>query len=103
MYPRRVNSVCLGIFALAAAQVIIAVDKVHEAVLIIFRYEAELTLANRLLYPSYETVLIPCRDDMSLISSSIVKEVGHYGGDISKMVPAEIVEMVKNKLTERKL
>ena len=68
-----------------------------------FRYEAEMTLANRLLYPSYETVVIPCRDDMSLISSSIVKEVGHYGGDISKMVPAEIVEMVKNKLTERKL
>ena len=67
-----------------------------------FRYEAELTLANRLLYPEYETVLIPCRDDLSLISSSIVKEVGHYGGDISKMVPAEIVDKVKNKLTERK-
>ena len=63
-----------------------------------FRYEAELALANRLLYPEYDCLLLPCRDDMSLISSSIVKEVGHYGGDISKMVPAEIVDIVKDKL-----
>ena len=63
-----------------------------------FRYEAELALANRLLYPEYDCLLLPCRDDMSLISSSIVKEVGHYGGDISKMVPAEIVDIVQDKL-----
>ena len=63
-----------------------------------FRYEAELALANRLLCPEYDALLLPCRDDLSLISSSIVKEVGHYGGDISKMVPAEIVDMVKAKL-----
>ena len=63
-----------------------------------FRYEAELALANRLLYDKYDCLLLPCRDDMSLISSSIVKEVGHYGGDISQMVPAEIVDIVKAKL-----
>lgn len=63
-----------------------------------FRYEAELALANRLLYPNYDAVLLPCRDDLSLISSSIVKEVGLYGGDISKMVPAEIVDYVADRL-----
>lgn len=63
-----------------------------------FRYEAELALANRLLCPEYDCLLLPCRDDMSLISSTIVKEVGHYGGDISKMVPSEIVDTVKDKL-----
>ncbi len=62
-----------------------------------FRYEAEMALANRLLHPGYDAVLLPCRDDMSLISSSIVKEVGYYGGDISKMVPAEIIDVVKDK------
>ena len=62
-----------------------------------FRYEAELALANRLLYPGYDAILLPCRDDMSLISSSIVKEVGYYGGDISKMVPAEIIDTVNEK------
>lgn len=63
-----------------------------------FRYEAELALANRLLYPDYDAILLPCRDDLSLISSSIVKEVGYYGGDISKMVPAEIIDTVNAKL-----
>lgn len=63
-----------------------------------FRYEAEMALANRLLHPEYDVVLLPCRDDLSLISSSIVKEVGHYGGDISKMVPAEIADFISEKL-----
>ena len=62
-----------------------------------FRYEAELALANRLLCPEYDCLLLPCRDDLSLISSTIVKEVGHYGGDISKMVPSEIYDIVKAK------
>ena len=62
-----------------------------------FRYEAEMALANKMLYPSYDVTLLPCRDDLSLISSSIVKEVGSLGGDISGMIPAEIV----NEVTER--
>jgi len=63
-----------------------------------FRYEAEMALANRILHPEYDVVLLPCRDDLSLISSSIVKEVGYYGGDISKMVPAQIADFITNKL-----
>lgn len=63
-----------------------------------FRFEAEMALANRMLCSDYDVTLLPCRDDLSLISSSIVKEVGSYGGDISKMVPAEIVETVIDRL-----
>ena len=63
-----------------------------------FRYEAEMALANRMLYPEYDVVLLPCRDDLSLISSSIVKEVAMYGGDISAMVPGQIVDKVNDRL-----
>ncbi|MCR5201250.1 MAG: pantetheine-phosphate adenylyltransferase [Saccharofermentans sp.] len=63
-----------------------------------FRFEAEMALANRMLYSGYDVTLLPCRDDLSLISSSIVKEVSSYGGDISKMVPAQIVETVNERL-----
>lgn len=63
-----------------------------------FRFEAEMALANKLLYPNYDVTLLPCRDDLSLISSSIVKEVGSYGGDISGMVPAQIVDQVTERL-----
>lgn len=63
-----------------------------------FRYEAEMALANRLLYPEYDVILLPCRAELSLTSSSIVKEVGFYGGDITKMVPKEIQKQVSDKL-----
>lgn len=63
-----------------------------------FRFEAEMALANRMLCSDYDVTLLPCRDDLSLISSSIVKEVGSYGGDISQMVPAQIVETVNERL-----
>ena len=63
-----------------------------------FRFEAEMALANRMLYSGYDVTLLPCRDDLSLISSSIVKEVGALGGDISGMIPAEIAEEVKLRL-----
>ncbi|MCQ2528138.1 MAG: pantetheine-phosphate adenylyltransferase [Saccharofermentans sp.] len=63
-----------------------------------FRYEAEMAMANKLLYPEYDVMLFPCRDDLSLISSTIVKEVGYYGGDLSKMVPAEILDFISDRL-----
>jgi len=63
-----------------------------------FRLEAEMAMANRMLCPEYDVTLLPCRDDLSLISSSIVKEVGAYGGDISRMVPSEITDEVNARL-----
>lgn len=63
-----------------------------------FRYETEMYTANKLLENSYDVILLPTRADLSVTSSSIVKEVGHYGGDISKMVPSEIHDFVAETL-----
>lgn len=63
-----------------------------------YRYEAEMALANKLLCPDYDVTLLLCRSDLTLISSSIVKEVAHYGGDISGMVPAPILSIVEERL-----
>ena len=63
-----------------------------------FRYEAEMAMANRLLYKDYEVLLLPCRENLSMTSSTIVQEVCYYGGDISKMVPAQIVDFVTKEL-----
>lgn len=59
-----------------------------------FRFETELAATNSLMYPEYETILLPSKTDYSFTSSSIVREVASYGGDISRMVPAEIVTRV---------
>ena len=43
-----------------------------------FRFELDMVTANRLLLPSYETILLPCRADFALTSSSIVREVAEW-------------------------
>lgn len=67
-----------------------------------FRFEAELAAANKLMLPSYETCLLPCRIDLAFTSASIVREVASYGGDVSNMVPAAIVERVISQLRRAK-
>ena len=63
-----------------------------------FRYEAELTAANKLLCPGFEAVLMPCSMDLAFTSSTIVREVASYGGDVSGMVLPELAPMILDKL-----
>lgn len=67
-----------------------------------FRFEAEIAAANRLMLPEYETCLLPCRIDLAFTSSSIVREVASYGGDISGMVPAPIIDLVLQKMDKKR-
>lgn len=67
-----------------------------------FRIEAEMAAANKLLLPEYDVILLPCSAEMVFISSSIIKEVAFYGGDISKMVSPLIVDFVRDRVLERK-
>ena len=64
-----------------------------------FRYEAEMAAANRLLKSDYETCLLPCSIDMAFTSSSIVREVASYGGDISGMVPGTLCPLIVERMT----
>lgn len=63
-----------------------------------FRYELEMATANKLLYNDYESILLPSSFDLAFTSSSIVREVASYGGDISRMVPEAILEQVTKRL-----
>ena len=66
-----------------------------------FRYEAEMNAANTLMFPDYQVIFLPCRADLAFTSSSIIKEVAYYGGDISRMCVPEIEEMVHKKLQSK--
>lgn len=68
-----------------------------------FRFEAEIAAANKLLLPDYETCLLPCRIDLAFTSSSIVREVASYGGNISGMVPTAIIDIIRRKLDNTRL
>ncbi len=64
-----------------------------------FESEFQQALINRKLNPELETIFLPTSEENLYLSSSIVKEVGALGGDISKFVPQEILEDVKKKLS----
>lgn len=67
-----------------------------------YRIEAKMAAVNKLLLPEYDLILLPCSTDMVYISSSTIKEVALFGGDISKMVNPKIVDFVQSKIIERK-
>ncbi len=62
-----------------------------------FDYEFQLALTNRDLDSDVETVFLMTAGKYSFLSSSIVKEVARYGGDVSKFVP----KCVERALRER--
>ena len=63
-----------------------------------FEYEFQQALANKKLYPEAETVFLITRAENMYLSSSVVKEIARYGGDISDFVPEPILKKIKNRL-----
>jgi pantetheine-phosphate adenylyltransferase len=64
-------------------------------------YEFQYAAANRTLCPEIETVFFMPRLRYSYLSSSVVREIARFGGDVSKMVPQYVVEKIKNKYTNK--
>lgn len=64
-----------------------------------FEYEMQITSMNRVLDESIETFFIMTNNQYSFLSSSIVKEVAKYGGNISALVPKPVELALKNKFS----
>lgn len=62
-----------------------------------FEYEFQMTLMNRRLERSIETVFLMPALSWVYLSSTIVKEVARYGGDVSGLVPDAAAEALKQK------
>ena len=67
-----------------------------------FEYELQIAQLNHKLNPEIDTIFLTTSVEYSYLSSSIVKEIASYGGDISQFVPEEVVEDVYNKLYKPK-
>ena len=63
-----------------------------------FEFEFQMALMNRKLDPRVETLFLMPREELTYISSRIVKEIARLGGDISAFVPAEVAEVLRAKL-----
>jgi pantetheine-phosphate adenylyltransferase len=59
-------------------------------------YELQMANANRVLLPALETVFLTPPAKTSYISSSLVREVALFGGDLSAFVPRVVAEALKD-------
>ena len=62
-----------------------------------FEYEMQITSMNRFLNENIETLFMISNNQYSFLSSSIVKEVAKYGGNISGLVPGAVEDALKQK------
>jgi len=63
-----------------------------------FEYEFEMNQLNRKLAPEIESVYIIASPDYSFLSSTGVKEMATFGGDVSDLVPAGVASALADRL-----
>jgi pantetheine-phosphate adenylyltransferase len=62
-----------------------------------FEYEFQMALMNRNLAPKIETVFLVPAFDLTFVSSSLVREVARFGGDVSPLVDPMVQQALKRK------
>jgi len=62
-----------------------------------FEYEFQMALMNRTLAPTLETVFLVPAFDLTYLSSSLVREVARFGGDVSALVHPDVQRALKAK------
>lgn len=67
-----------------------------------FEYEFQMALANKKLYSEAETVFLTTSSENMFLSSSVVKQIACFGGDISGFVPEKNLEFIKERLYPEK-
>lgn len=64
-----------------------------------YEYELQLANMNRSMAPKIETVFLTPADNLSYISSSLVKEIALFGGEISDFVAPPVEDALKKHFT----
>lgn len=67
-----------------------------------FEYEFQMALINRKLNPACETIFLTTRAENMYLSSSIVKQVSYFGGDIENFVPHTILGDIQDRLNQER-
>jgi pantetheine-phosphate adenylyltransferase len=67
-----------------------------------FEYELQMALMNRKLDSNVETVFLMPSEEYSYLTSTIVKGVAYYGGNVSDLVPPIVWKYFQNSVRKRK-
>ena len=65
-----------------------------------FEYEFMMAAMNKQILPEVETLFMMTGQNLYFVSSSMVKELARYGGDVSGYVPPVVVEAFRTKFTD---
>ena len=63
-----------------------------------FEYEFQQALTNKKLNPNLETLFMVTNQEYMYLSSTIVRQIANFGGDISQFVPEEIKDKLIDKM-----
>lgn len=63
------------------------------------QYEFQLAMTNRAI-AGIETVFIMTSEQYGFTSSTLIREVGRYGGDVSQLLPGPVYEQLKGRLAQ---
>jgi pantetheine-phosphate adenylyltransferase len=66
-----------------------------------FEYEFMMASMNKEINPNVETLFMMTAQNLYFVSSTMVKELFHYGGDISSYVPKGVVHRLKEKIPHK--
>jgi pantetheine-phosphate adenylyltransferase len=66
-----------------------------------FEYEYQMALMNRKLAPDIETVFLAPAFDHVYLSSSLVREVARFGGDVTALVHPKVAEALRARFPKR--
>lgn len=67
-----------------------------------FENEFQMALTNKQLNPEMETLFLNTSSEYMYLSSSMVRQLASFGGDISPFIPSEIAEDIVNRLKRPK-
>ncbi len=66
-----------------------------------FEYEFMMASMNKEINPNVETLFMMTAQNLYFVSSTMIKELFRYGGDISPYVPKSIVTRLKDKISNK--
>ncbi|MDG5766836.1 pantetheine-phosphate adenylyltransferase [Balneolales bacterium ANBcel1] len=62
-----------------------------------YEYEFRMALMNRKLDNDIDTIFLMPREELTFVSGSLVREIAHWGGDLSHFVPENVAEALNRK------
>ncbi|MBR1901090.1 MAG: pantetheine-phosphate adenylyltransferase [Lachnospiraceae bacterium] len=63
-----------------------------------FEYELQMAQTNRIMNSDIDTIFLTTNLEYAYLSSTTVKEVAYYGGDICRFVPELVAEKIREKV-----